>query len=78
MRLYFGRAPRRGPGFPFQGLATRISWLQAFHCNPSRMRHIPQGHRYHTIKDPQWYAAQWSPEAAHKPNQGIEITQFLL
>ena len=26
-----------GAGFPFQVLATRTSWLRAFHCNPSRM-----------------------------------------
>jgi len=35
--LVFGRAPPAGgPGFPFQVLAIRASWLWAFHYNPSR------------------------------------------
>ena len=35
--VYFGRAPPAGgSGFLFQVLATRASWLWAFHCNPSR------------------------------------------
>ena len=34
---YWGRAPPAGgSGFPFQVLATRTSWLRAFHYNPSR------------------------------------------
>jgi hypothetical protein len=31
----YGRAPE-GSGFPLQVLATRSSYLRAFHCNPSR------------------------------------------
>ena len=40
-QFLFGRAPPHGgSGFPFQVLATRTSWLRAFHCNPSRIRLI--------------------------------------
>ena len=40
MILFYGVPRRGGSGFPFQVLATRTSWLWAFHYNPSRMRNL--------------------------------------
>ena len=75
IQIFWRAPPAGGSGFTFQVLATRASWLWAFHFNPSRMRFsCTKRGSENAITDAHMYAVQVSdttmlPIAASLPGQ---------